>query len=470
VLRNLIASLFLIGLGTVIGTSAVYFVSNGSAQSSGPVIKLPADYAFDNNGNCDWYLSDPNHDCVAANSGDQGVIAYYVSKPLSEKLIPTYTSTAVPTDTSTPTPTNTSIPTPTNTSTPTNTPIPTATNTLTPANTPTPTSTRTNTPVPPPTATFTPITGGRDKLLWPFASDSPWNHPIGSGAVYQDANIFIDDGFAVENALTIMSPTSPLRSLRDVGHWWPISCTEGSDNGALQVPIPNTYVIGGAGTSGDGTLPNRPGGVLLQNGTTIQEFQYAVRCSGTGPLVAGAGDRCQHSIYGSGLCSFGAQGGSGLSGVGGVLRTWEINDSGPIRHALKVTISVEFLSNCNGGYRWPAVAADGYHNEAYAGSNCNLRMGSLVALPVSYNCGAQTNLAQRICQALKDYGAYVGDTHNGWNPFSIIGEVGTHTALNSFESSLIMYAEDLNVIANNASNNIGGGGTPRVPLAPPISN
>ena len=30
----------------------------------------------------------------------------------------------------------------------------------------------------------------RDRRLWPFASTSIWNTPIGSGAVYAEANIY----------------------------------------------------------------------------------------------------------------------------------------------------------------------------------------------------------------------------------------------------------------------------------------
>jgi hypothetical protein len=161
-----------------------------------------------------------------------------------------------------------------------------------------------------------------------------------------------------------------------------------------------------------------------------------------------------------------------LSGVGGVIRVWEVNGTEPIRHALKITLGAHMLSNCNGGYRWPAVAADGYHNSAYVGSICDLRMGSLLALPPSYPCPTGPSLSARICQAMKDYGLYVGDTHNapGWNPLSIIGEYGTNSALSGIGGALQTYAEALDVVANNSSTNIGGGGTPRVPLLPPIGN
>jgi hypothetical protein len=233
-------------------------------------------------------------------------------------------------------------------------------------------------------------------------------------------------------------------------------------------PIPDGYIVPAPPSGGDGTLPNRPGGVLAADGATIYEFQYATRCSGTGALTAGAW-RCSHSIYGSGLCSYGAQGGSALSGVGGVLRNHEL--TGTIPHALKITLPADELSNCSGGYRWPATTADGYHDDQYVGNVCALRMGSLVALLPSYNCSAHSGLAARVCQALKDYGAYVGDTHPGWDPVSIIGEYGASAAaLDGAEAAIVTMTNALNVVDNNGSANVGGGGTPRVPLAPAIGN
>ena len=53
---------------------------------------------------------------------------------------------------------------------------------------------------------------------------------------------------------------------------------------------------------------------------------------------------------------------------------------------------------------------------------------------------------------------------------TINGEIGTQSSLDAIGSQLVPMITSLKVIANNASNNIGGGGTPRVPLAPPIGN
>jgi len=342
---------------------------------------------------------------------------------------------------------------------------PSLTPTLTAASTATPSAVPTFTPTP-----TSPPSASRSKLLQPFSSTSPWNYPIGSGAQYVDAQI--SGGiWAVENGMPILAPNAPMRALRNNGDWWPDAACNASGS-SQNVPIPDGYVVPAPPSGGDGTLPNRTGGVLLADGATIVEFQYATRCQSTGPLTVGA-VRCSHSVYGSGLCGFAAHGGSGLSGVGGVLRVHEL--TGAIQHALKLTIGVEEMSSCNGGFRWPAVAADTGFNDGgdhqYSGGVCAMRMGSLLALQPSYDCGQHAGLAGRVCQALKDYGMYVVDAGpQGWNVRAIIGEYGTASALGSVEDDFEEMWAELFVVNNNSAAMPGGGGVPRVPLAPAIGD
>lgn len=300
--------------------------------------------------------------------------------------------------------------------------------------------------------------------------------PIGSGAVFAAANLprtFTD----IENELVIMAPTAPLRPLWDNGQWWPGAACSASGTSAGLVPVPDAYVVPAPPSGGDGTLPNRAGGVLLPDGRTIQEFQYATRCSSTGPLTTGA-VRCTLDIYGSGTGCFAAHGGSGLSGVGGSLRAWEVSGAGPITHALKLTLPAATLSNCGSGFRWPALAADSGFNVSgsssfYSGGQCALQMGSLLAIGPSLNCNTLVSsvLAQRVCVALQDYGAYVVDTApQGYNAMVLIGEWGTANALSAISSDLLTLFTQLSVVTNNGPSSIGGGGTPLAPLAPPIGN
>ncbi len=397
---------------------------------------------------------------------------------------PTMTNTPpTPTRTNTPTPTPTRTNTPTPTPTRTNTPVPptpTQTSTATPTRTFTSTPTKTPTSVAAPTATFTPQSGTRDKLLQPFSSTSPWNMPIGSGAVYSDAGL-PKTNYVHEDEFPILSATGPTRDIYDNGTW-PATCGGGSKKASAVIPDGLLVPEGNASY-----LPNNSGGALLADGRTILEFQYASRCSGTGPLYVGR-TGCSMDIYGSGIGCFGAHGGSGLSGVGSSLRVWEINSSAPIAHALKLTLPSYVLSSCSSGYRWPATASDSGYNDIgswqyYAGINCNLRMGSLLAVPPAVNCDTlvAATLARRICHAMQDYGAYVVDVHPSWDagcqcprtdwrPMTVNGEIGTANPVEAVGSQMLTLFENLDVVTNNSSSAIGGGGTPRVPLAPPIGN
>jgi hypothetical protein len=308
--------------------------------------------------------------------------------------------------------------------------------------------------------------------------------PIGSDAVYVPANL-PSTFMSIDEEPIILAPGAPLRTLYENGDW-PASCSTSGATDKGQFPVPDGYIVP---QPGGGFLPNYSGGVLKADGRTIVELQYATRCSSTGPLTAGI-VRGSHDIYGSGVGSWiGGHGGSGLTGVGGSLRVWEVQGDAPITHALKVNLTVDFLSGTNGGYRWPAIVADsGYDDPGswayYAGSVPALRMGSLLALPPNVDIqgiGLQTPMGLRIARALQDYGAYVVDANpNTWNPHTLDIEYGVQQAMearygydidsNPMASDLLKLFTRLHVVDNNGPTSIGGGGIPRVPLAPPISN
>lgn len=345
------------------------------------------------------------------------------------------------------------------TSTPTPTPVlsgtvaPAATATRT--STATPTFTRTATALPAlATATPTPqaAAGSRNKYQWPFASNSIWNMPIGSSAVYVPAGIQPANGWGgaitTDDEFIGLNPADALRTLT-----WP--------GGSAQVRVP-------AGVTHDGSW-NGVSAFLGTDGNTVYQGQ---------PLVAGTTGNISWdynypavNLYGDGID--GAHGGSGLSSFGGSIRKGELSSAAPLRHALKVNLFAQrFLSCQSGGYRWPARRADAYMNcTTYGGGTSALRMGSLLALKPTFNCATVGSVrARKICQALQDYGAYVvDDTY--WDVHAIDIEAGAEFSDGgSFDSDLQYIFTQLNVVDNNSATNIGGGGTPRVPMAPPISN
>jgi hypothetical protein len=402
------------------------------------------------------------------------------------------TPTPIVTATSVPTPTATRPATATATSTATSgpgTPMPTATRTPTPTHIATPTSTRTptatatRTPLPPATATSTPTQapqqGTRDKYKQPFASTSIWNMPIGSAAAYSYSPITSNGNFNWTDEEPIIMGGDTMTDAWVNGDW-PISGRIGGTKLAYQVPVPSGMTTHSA--TDIGNQANFSGGYLKSDGRTIVEAQgLVVRSSAVTMMI----ERSAHDIYGDGRPQIGGHGGSSLSGVGGSVRIWEAQGNAPITHAVKAIISDRFLSASSGGYRWPARNADSGYSGRYVGSNPELRMGALLALApdVDINSlGLTTDFGRRLAWTFQNYGAYVVDEGYGtsWDPIAMAVEYGVNDALSqrygsNLESGAIgadvrrIYAR-LSVVTNNTATSIGGGGTPRQPMAPPIGN
>jgi hypothetical protein len=198
-------------------------------------------------------------------------------------------------------------------------------------------------------------------------------------------------------------------------------------------------------------------------------------------------------IYGHGM--YGAHGGSGLSAIGGALRVGELSPtSGAIRHALKVNLFGRknfYYDSKTKGYRRPAVTADAYAADNYGKDRTQppvpeCRMGALLALPAKMNLDSlafETRPARILAEAFQNYGAYIVDD-TGWDVYAIITEWGPDgrfqdefkknwgfsMAPNSkntpWSRDMDRIFLNLHVVNNNNASNIGGGGTPRMPLAP----
>ena len=79
----------------------------------------------------------------------------------------------------------------------------------------------------------------RDKFLWPFASTSIWNMPIGSGAVYTPANIepanYVSGD---EEYFYKVNASDPLRTVYGPGSFGPGRCT-GRQSMNISLPVPD---------------------------------------------------------------------------------------------------------------------------------------------------------------------------------------------------------------------------------------
>jgi hypothetical protein len=149
----------------------------------------------------------------------------------------------------------------------------------------------------------------------------------------------------------------------------------------------------------------------------------------------------------------------GGSAIGGLIRTWEL-ESGSIRHALALTLTNGQLRN---GWVWPATSQD-TGGASYAG---HVPMGSLVAIPSNVNL-ASLGLSPSglvLARALQDYGAYVVDRGGA---FALYAEPEAEAALRDARRDLPAIRRLLRAVENNGPSAVGGGGTPRQPLAPSL--
>jgi hypothetical protein len=344
------------------------------------------------------------------------------------------------------------------------------------------------------TATFSNVTSTRNVMLQPFASNSIWNMPIGSGAVYRAAGITAPPNSVYnDDEIFIFTPTAPLQEVYyDGAGWqsgvnrcdfstWPLT------NAGFSVPVPTNYLL----NSSAGT-PNNSGAVLEADNQTFKQFNPIMRCTAGGPMTYTDEFGVSGSLFpDANLYTDGTHGshGSGLSAIGGSIRLGDIvPGSSPIvngvadvmRHAIHLELFGLFNSFGYGPF-WPATNADG-GNE-----------GLLVALLPSLNYnGLQTAPARSIAWTLINYGAYLVENPN-WNATGIGMEKSTFTlngvvtsAADQFQSNwgypvfqfetnspwvqdIEKIVANLQVITNNSPTNIGGGGTPRQPLLPPVT-
>ncbi len=370
----------------------------------------------------------------------------------SALVAPSATATDTSTATATETATATAAPTMTTTPTPTATTQTLLTPELPPTSTPTVALSTSAPMVPAPAMPTSVLSGTRDKFLWPFSATSIWNMPIGSGAVYVPANIQLASAWkggeiTTDDEYLGLDPSAPLRPL---------------NGGSTLVHVPAFMAASGSWNSvaafltDDGRVVQGQPLVLAAGGDPSWQYNY--------PTVDLAGDGID-----------GAHGGSGLSSFGGSVRKGELSSASPLQHALKVNLfGQRFLSISNGGFRWPARHSDAYASPTtYGGQVEALRMGSLLALAPDVDIealGLQSAQARKIAHAMQDYGAYVADD-TAWDVHAIDIEKGAEFGDGgSFHADLQRIFTMLSVVDNNSASSIGGGGVPRLPLAPIIGN
>ncbi|MEO0468368.1 MAG: T9SS type A sorting domain-containing protein [Bacteroidota bacterium] len=333
----------------------------------------------------------------------------------------------------------------------------------------------------------------RDPFLWPFADSSIWNMPIGANANYVPALIQSADayGMTVDEDLIVLKPNAPLEGIYLNEADWDQNRDRCPEEGPLlfSAPIPAEFIV--SPDNWDGLTPNSGLAVLMPDGVTIKQTQPFARCTPT--TATSHYTPPDVNLFGDGVR--GAHGGSGLSAIGGTLRLGELDESSDtIRHVLKVNLFAAenlFYDAATEGYRWPAIRADGYAPNTYGTQRINpivmaCRMGALLALLPSLDLDSmnfETIPARILAQAFQDYGAYIVDD-TAWDVYALVTEWSPDGRFtDEFEAAwgfpftesnrntpwtrdMARIFTNLHVVDNNAPNQIGGGGPPRMPLAP----
>jgi hypothetical protein len=328
---------------------------------------------------------------------------------------------------------------------PTTAPPTTPTTTAPPTTAPPTTVPPTTAPAPTPT-TVPPARAGRDARLWPFASTSPWNTPIGTSAQFAPTTTDprygnLTDAYTAINAQTwsmatyMASPSDPIRTVT-------------SSAGSWQYRIPDNAVAAGP-ADGDRQLL-----VIDPTGQYVDECWLASKQGSDWSCAY----HVRNTLRGAGVLQAGtrAYGGSAL---GGLIRTWELQQ-GSIRHALALAVPRRDMAH---GPVWPANSEDG--NATYGGS---LPMGSLVSIPrsVDLNSLGLSPGGLAIATALRDYGAYLVDASEN---FTLFAEPSAEGSLAGARADLDKIRSQLRVVTDNSPSTPGGGGSPIAPTAPDFS-
>ncbi len=347
----------------------------------------------------------------------------------------------------------------------------------------------------------------RDLHQWPYAQNSIWNTPIGTGAQYHPQPVSPShiDGIQADNDIIVLKPNAPLMNVFGTKWRWQggttpeTRCQKYNNTVLLKLPIPSDYV----------TLfykqekPNNAGIVMQPDGKTLVQIQPFQACGGgyaTSGLRKSGGNIINDlirtpdlDIKGDGRT--GMHGGSGLNTMGGAIRLGELTSPyvDAMRHALKISFPGDqylyFDHSKNKGYRWPAWKHDTGADRDYNSSNKEATIGCLRALKPDLDInslGLETLPGKKLAWTLQNYGAYQVEGVP-WQRMMIAVEEGPDGAVvtefldhygwefvsknktgNPWVKDCLKIIQHLYIVKNNTQSTRGGGGTPLQPLAPPF--
>lgn len=295
--------------------------------------------------------------------------------------------------------------------------------------------------------------GDRDPVARPFASDSPWNRMIGSGAVYAD----------------LQSPALDLAghggSVRPASHFRPFFVAKPGD--------PQRKIVSRFQNEVFATVPAPE--EALRSGDWMN-CVLIDPASATAFEMVGArrnGDVIETMLFtpvslrGPGVPP--AQGGntfSGLPMIAGIIRAGELERG--VHHALSVTVLHAGLNRRGPGggrFVWPARHMPMEEKKlALMGESGNVFYGTRLALPRDLDLAqlgvGTSGPAFEIAKALRDYGAYVthsfppapNDGQAGWRQphVQFLAELPQNADWQKFDEEVSRIVRHLKVVGDHA--------------------
>ncbi len=258
----------------------------------------------------------------------------------------------------------------------------------------------------------------------PFSAQSPWNsRPVdpvlGTDEIPRDSYFPTLESGTWSTGVFVARPTDrPQRVVGLVGEkgvWDP-----DAEEFQTEIVVPHwpSDVLPANGADGHADIVDEAAGV-------IHSFYKLKQVDGEWRSRQYAWTRLDGRGWGDPAHYFQGARAAAVPTMGGLLRTHELaEDSGPIQHALAISLTFSGLS-ADPSYVFPATSSD-------SGANKNkgkIPEGALLMLPADFDSASFSDpRLRRIAEALKRYGGYVVDRNVG-TPFVIYAEMGSNARL-----------------------------------------
>jgi len=298
----------------------------------------------------------------------------------------------------------------------------------------------------------------RDPILWPFASHSPWNVPLGSGAQFSPAT---SENFSLTRGAKV--------NLRQFGH--PVYIATPDDPERLVEKVDGTPLLRARIPDAAKADPTQWGALHILDPrarTALELTGVERRADG----VIRTQDFAVTDLTASGFAAESIRV-SGASGLGGLIRRGELRDG--IHHALALSILRKAIHRKNGpgtAFVWPATRAPLAYGEDTPGPR---QLGTLLALPPDVDLTklgvGSSGPAYQVARALQDYGGYIVESFQdaAKNDLDFFVEPAAENEIPpDFDAQLSRLIPHLKIVSNNGPERVGGGGLPRRPFARPI--